>query len=103
MRNQPPSTLCEAPRSDSGVGHPSLSTDLHLLHSLLEIPSLSGQEAAASAFLAAWMAEHGMQAFVDAAGNAVGILGGGPAGKFGGGARNHVSALDQRAIGRSWP
>ena len=79
MRNQPPSTLCEAPRSDSGVGHPSLSTDLHLLHSLLEIPSLSGQEAAASAFLAAWMAEHGMQAFVDAAGNAVGILGGGPA------------------------
>jgi len=66
MRNQPLSTL-----------HPSLSTDLRLLHSLLQIPSLSGQEADATVFLAGWMAEHGMQAFVDAAGNAVGILDGG--------------------------
>ena len=74
MRNQPPSTL----HPSLSTLHPSLSTDLRLLHSLLEIPSLSGQEAAASAFLAGWMAEHGMQAFVDAAGNAVGILDGGP-------------------------
>ena len=63
----PPSTLL-----------PPLSTDLRLLHSLLQTPSLSGQEAAASAFLAGWMDEHGMQAFVDAAGNAVGIVDGGP-------------------------
>ncbi len=67
------------PNQPLSTHHPSLSTDLRLLHSLLQIPSLSGQEAAASAFLAGWMAEHGMQAFVDAAGNTVGILDGGPA------------------------
>lgn len=52
---------------------------IDLLRALLEIPSLSGQEAAASAFLADWMASQGMDAFVDAAGNAVGIRAGGPA------------------------
>ena len=78
MCNQSLSTLAY-PQNRRARVHPSLSTDLRLLHSLLEIPSLSGQEAAASAFLAGWMAEHGMQAFVDAAGNAVGILDGGPA------------------------
>lgn len=50
-----------------------------LLRRLLEIPSLSGQEATAVAFLVDWMAGQGMTAFVDAAGNAVGILDGGPA------------------------
>ncbi|MDW8319394.1 MAG: [LysW]-lysine hydrolase [Anaerolineae bacterium] len=52
---------------------------LDLLRSLLEIPSLSGQEAAAAAFLADWMGRHGLRAFVDAVGNAVGIVDGGPA------------------------
>lgn len=54
-------------------------TDIGLLRRLLDIPSLSGQEAAAVAFLVDWMAGQGMRAFVDAAGNAVGILDGGPA------------------------
>lgn len=53
--------------------------DLDLLRSLLEIPSLSGQEAAAASFLVDWMARRGLDASVDAAGNAVGILDGGPA------------------------
>lgn len=51
---------------------------LDLLRGLLEIPSLSGQEREAAAYLVDWMAAHGMEAFVDAAGNAVGILDGGP-------------------------
>ena len=76
MPTQTLSTLAY-PQNRRARVHPPLSTDLRLLHSLLQIPSLSGQEAAASAFLAGWMAEHGMQAFVDAAGNAVGILDGG--------------------------
>lgn len=50
-----------------------------LLRSLLAIPSLSGQEAAASAWLVDWMGQRGLHSFVDAAGNAVGILDGGPA------------------------
>jgi [amino group carrier protein]-lysine/ornithine hydrolase len=45
-----------------------------LLQDLVAIPSLSGQEAAASAFLRDWLASHGFQAFVDEAGNAVGVL-----------------------------
>lgn len=73
MTNQ---TLSPLPPASAGAPP---SADLRLLHSLLGIPSLSGQETAASMFLAGWMAEHGMQAFVDAAGNAVGILDGGPA------------------------
>ncbi|NUQ38102.1 MAG: [LysW]-lysine hydrolase [Caldilineales bacterium] len=49
-----------------------------LLASLLAIPSLSGQEGEATAFLSAWMAAHGFDAsFVDAAGNAVGLRDGG--------------------------
>lgn len=50
-----------------------------LLAQLLRIESLSGQEAAAAAFLAETMAGFGWQAFVDDAGNAVGLVGaGGP-------------------------
>lgn len=46
-----------------------------MLEELLRIPSLSGQEGAAAAFLVAQMAAFGWQATVDAAGNAVGLLG----------------------------
>ncbi len=52
---------------------------LQLLQDLVAIPSPSGQEADASAFLVDWMAAHGFRAFMDAAGNAVGVLEGGPA------------------------
>ncbi len=49
-----------------------------LLRDLVAIPSPSRQEAAASAFLVNWMREQAFdQAFVDAAGNAVGIIGSG--------------------------
>lgn len=49
-----------------------------LLHDLVAIPSLSGQEQAAVGYLVDWMAQQGYdQAFVDAAGNAVGIIGAG--------------------------
>jgi [amino group carrier protein]-lysine/ornithine hydrolase len=47
---------------------------VRLLRGLVAIPSLSGQEGDASAFLADWMAGHGFRAFVDDAGNAVGVL-----------------------------
>ena len=49
-----------------------------LLHDLVAIASPSCHEAEASAFLVGWMRESGYdQAFVDAAGNAVGIIGNG--------------------------
>lgn len=54
------------------------ASGLDLLRALLEIPSLSGQEGKAAAYLVQWMAVQGMDAFVDDAGNAVGILDGGP-------------------------
>ncbi len=47
---------------------------LTLLQELLEIPSLSGQEAGASIFLVAQMNALGYRAQVDEAGNAVGII-----------------------------
>lgn len=57
----------------------SLESAVDLLESLVRIPSISGQEAAASAYLASWMAQHGAgRAFVDDAGNAVGVWGRGP-------------------------
>ncbi len=46
-----------------------------LVHDLVSIPSPSGQEAHAAAFLADWMADRGFQAHVDASGSAVGIRG----------------------------
>lgn len=50
-----------------------------LLHDLAATPSLSHQEAEAAHLLVAWMAAHGYtRAFVDEAGNAVGIIGNGP-------------------------
>ena len=49
-----------------------------LLHDLVAIPSPSREEGAAAAFLVEWMRAAGYdQAFVDAAGNAVGICGAG--------------------------
>lgn len=68
-----------------------MTTDIHpqttiptqnavdLLHDLVAIPSPSTQEAAAVQFLVDWMRGHGYdEAFIDAAGNAVGIIGEGP-------------------------
>lgn len=49
-----------------------------LITKLVSIPSPSLHEAKASAFLAAWMQEHGLQAAVDEVGNAVGVKGAGP-------------------------
>jgi LysW-gamma-L-lysine carboxypeptidase len=49
-----------------------------LLHDLVAIPSPSHEEAGAVQYLVGWMAENGFdEAFVDAAGNAVGIRGAG--------------------------
>lgn len=49
--------------------------EVEFLTELLRIPSLSGQEGEAAAFLAGLMADFGWEAFVDEAGNAVGHLG----------------------------
>ena len=49
-----------------------------LLQRMVEIPSLSGEEAALASFLVDAMQSSGFQASVDEAGNAVGILGEGP-------------------------
>lgn len=49
-----------------------------LLMDLVSIPSLSGQEASAVAWLVERMDEYGFQARIDDAGNAVGSLGDGP-------------------------
>ena len=58
---------------------PSNSSAERLLHDLVSIPSPSCQEGEASAFLVNWMAENEFNdAFVDGAGNAVGIIGEGP-------------------------
>src|SRR5688572_15815382 len=47
-----------------------------LIHDLVAIPSLSQEEAQATAFLVNWMQSNGYDnAFVDEAGNAVGIIG----------------------------
>lgn len=54
------------------------TTAEQLLHDLVAIPSPSREEASASQFLADWMGQHGYdEAFVDVAGNAVGIIGNG--------------------------
>lgn len=53
----------------------SMHTPVSLLQSMLSIPSVSTQEAELSRFLVNTMAEYGLQSHVDAAGNAVGILG----------------------------
>ncbi|MFN8379672.1 MAG: [LysW]-lysine hydrolase [Anaerolineae bacterium] len=50
-----------------------------LLHALVSMPSLSGEEAGAARLLADWMAANGYaSAYVDESGSAVGIIGSGP-------------------------
>jgi len=49
-----------------------------LLHRMVEIPSLSGEEGPLAAFLVEAMRSLGFHASIDEAGNAVGILGDGP-------------------------
>ncbi len=49
--------------------------EIGLLETLLRIPSPSGQEEAAARFLVEQMRSYGWEAFVDAAGNAVGLAG----------------------------
>src|SRR5512137_2376442 len=50
----------------------------HLLHNLVAIPSLSHHEYDAARLLVRWMGSHGYdRAYVDEAGNAVGIVGSG--------------------------
>ncbi len=51
---------------------------VELLHGLVTIPSPSGEEAEAVNWLVGQMRELGFQAYVDEAGNAVGVLGEGP-------------------------
>jgi len=54
------------------------SEAIDLLAKLVSIPSPSTYEARASAYLAGWMNAHGLKAYVDAVGNAVGFKGSGP-------------------------
>jgi LysW-gamma-L-lysine carboxypeptidase len=49
-----------------------------LLEELVRIPSPSGAEREAAAFLVDWMQRYGFAAWIDEAGNAIGILGEGP-------------------------
>jgi len=61
------------------VGEQYAETGIETLRRLVEIPSVSGEEGTAVAYLVGWMAAHGFeQAFIDAAGNAVGLRDGGP-------------------------
>ena len=48
---------------------------INLLRDLVAIPSTSTNEARATEFLVDWMSEHGMNAAIDSAGNAVGSTG----------------------------
>ncbi|GAC1428600.1 MAG: [LysW]-lysine hydrolase [Chloroflexota bacterium] len=55
------------------------AADVALLHRMVEIPSLSGQEGALARYLCGEMAARGLHASIDEAGNAVGEVGeGGP-------------------------
>ncbi len=54
------------------------ASQIDLLHGLVAIPSLSGQEANAVNYLVAEMKARGLEAYVDRAGNAVGVKGNGP-------------------------
>jgi LysW-gamma-L-lysine carboxypeptidase len=51
---------------------------IDLLTNLVSIPSPSEEEATASAYLASWMNNHSLTAYVDEAGSAVGVKGDGP-------------------------
>lgn len=60
--------MTEAPTISNAVAE-------QLLEDLISVPSPSGEEAEASAYLVNWMAAHGLEALVDEAGNAVGRAG----------------------------
>lgn len=64
--------------TDAPAGRIDAGAAADLLAALVATPSPSGEEGAASAYLAEWMAAHGFAAGVDAAGNAVGTRGSGP-------------------------
>lgn len=49
-----------------------------LVTQAVSIPSVSGDEAAVARYLVGWMTDHGFQAHIDGAGNAVGERGSGP-------------------------
>lgn len=49
-----------------------------LVAGAVAIPSVSGEEGAAAAYLTGWMSRHGFRAHIDEAGNAVGERGSGP-------------------------
>ncbi|MCO5221990.1 MAG: [LysW]-lysine hydrolase [Thermomicrobiales bacterium] len=51
---------------------------IDLLHGLVAIPSLSGEERAAVTYLVQEMSARGLDAHIDAAGNAIGVKGNGP-------------------------
>lgn len=51
---------------------------IQLLHDLVAIPSLSGDEARASRYLASWLSIHGFTASIDESGSVVGTLAGEP-------------------------
>ena len=71
--------LAQLPRPAKSVRKAQhTAPDIELLRGLLAIPSLSGREGAAVSYLVDWMRGQGFEAFVDAAGNAVGVLDGGP-------------------------
>lgn len=60
------------------LGVPVDEEAIELLHALVSIPSPSGKEQKAAAFLVDWMRKRGIRSHIDAAGNAVGELGDGP-------------------------
>ena len=60
------------------LGVPVDEEAIELLHALVSIPSPSGREQKATAFLVDWMRKRGIRSRIDAAGNAVGELGDGP-------------------------
>ncbi|MER3401536.1 MAG: acetyl-lysine deacetylase, partial [Thermoflexus sp.] len=60
------------------MSRPNDREAIALLEDLVRIPSPSGAEGPAAAFLRDWMARHGFAAWIDEAGNAIGVLGEGP-------------------------
>jgi len=63
------------PRSVGGAGSPDDASALALFEGLVRIPSVSGDESRAAEWLVARMNELGYRAWVDEAGNAVGVRG----------------------------
>ena len=64
--------------SEPGVSELSAAEARELVIQAVSIPSVSGDEAAVARYLVGWMTDHGFQAHIDAAGNAVGERGSGP-------------------------